>query len=159
MSILTKFIIVYSSWFGNTRKVAETIGKGISRNEENQVLVKEIKEVNPKDVLSYDVILIGSPNHMGGPTRSAKKFVDKLGKLDLGNKRGAVFDTYVRENVHVNKAVRKMEKRINQKIPGMELMADGLSILVKGVKGPLAEGELTECEEFGNKIANQLKNK
>ena len=156
---MTKFIIVYSSWFGNTRKVAETIGKGISRNEENQVLVKEIKEVNPKDVLSYDVILIGSPNHMGGPTRSAKKFVDKLGKLDLGNKRGAVFDTYVRENVHVNKAVRKMEKRINQKIPGMELIADGLSILVKGVKGPLPEGELTKCKEFGNKIANQLKNK
>ena len=156
---MTKFIIVYSSWFGNTRKVAETIGKGISRNEENQVLVKEIKEVNPKDVLSYDVILIGSPNHMGGPTRNAKKFVDKLGKLELGDKRGAVFDTYVRENVHVNKAVRKMEKRINQKIPGIELIADGLSILVKGVRGPLAEGELTKCEEFGNKIANQLKNK
>ena len=156
---MAKFIIVYSSWFGNTRKVALAIAKGINQNEENQVLVKEIKEVDPKDALGYDVVLIGSPNHMGGPTRSVKKFIDKLGNLDLKDKGGAVFDTYVRENVHVNKAVRKMEKRIKQKIPGMELIADGLSILVKGVRGPLAEGELAKCEEFGNKIANQLKNK
>jgi flavodoxin len=145
VSLLTKFIIVCSSWFGNTRKVAEAIGEGISRNEENQVLVKKIKEVDPKDVLSYDVILIGSPNHLGGPTRSVRKFVDKLGKPFFVDKGGAVFDTYVRENVHVNKAVRKMEKRINQKIPSMELIADCLSILVKGVRGPLAEGELTKC--------------
>jgi flavodoxin len=156
VSYLTKFIIVFSSWFGNTRKVAEAIGRAVSQNEENQVLVKEIKEVDPKEVLDYDVILIGSPNHMGGPTRSAKKFIDELGKLDLKDKRGAVFDTYVRENVHVNKAVRKMTKRINQKIPSMKLIADGLSILVKGVRGPLAEGELAKCEEFGNKISSQL---
>ena len=64
MSYLTKFIIVFSSWFGNTRKVAEAIGRAVSQNEENQVLVKEIKEVDPKEVLDYDVILIGSPNHM-----------------------------------------------------------------------------------------------
>ena len=156
MSYLTKFIIVFSSWFGNTRKVAEAIGRAVSQNEENQVLVKEIKEVDPKEVLDYDVILIGSPNHMGGPTRSAKKFIDELGKLDLKGKRGAVFDTYVRENVHVNKAVRKMTKRINQKVPGVKLIADGLSILVKGVRGPLAEGEIAKCEEFGNKISSQL---
>ena len=153
---MTKIIIVYSSWFGNTGKVAETIGKSISQNEENQVLVKEIKQVDPKDVLGYDVILIGSPNHMGGPTRSAKNFIDKLGQLDMEGKRGAFFDTYVRENVHVNKAVRKMEQRINQKIPGMKLIVDGLSILVKGVRGPLAVGELARCEEFGKKIINQL---
>ena len=156
---MTKFIIVYSSWFGNTRNVAEAIGKGISKNKENQVLAKDIEEVDPKDVLGYDVILIGSPNHMGGPTRSAKKFIDKLGKLNLKDKSGAVFDTYVRENVHVNKAVRKMERRINQKSPGIKLIADGLSVLVKGVRGPLAEGEFAKCEVFGNKIINQLNKK
>lgn len=154
---MTKIIIVYSSWFSNTRKVAETIGKSISQDKESDVLVKEIKEVDPKEVLDYDVILIGSPNHMGGPTRNVKKFIDELGKLELRDKTGAVFDTYVRENVHVNKAVRKMTKRINQKIPGIKLIADGLSILVKGVRGPLAQGELDKCEEFGNKISNQLK--
>ena len=61
---MTKFIIVYSSWFGNTRRVAETIGKSIGKKEENKVLVKEVKEVDPKEVLDFDVILIGSPNHM-----------------------------------------------------------------------------------------------
>ena len=88
---MTRFIIVYSSWFGNTRKAAETIGKGISRNEENQVLVNEIKEVNLEDVLSYDVILIGSPNHIGGPTRTAKKLIDKLEQKGIEDKKGVFF--------------------------------------------------------------------
>ena len=148
--------MVYSSWFGNTKKVAEAIGKGISQIEKTQTTIKDIKEVNPGEVVEYDGILIGSPNHMGGPTRIIKKFIDKLGKMELEGKKGAVFDTYVRKNVHVGKAVRKMEKRINEKSPGLKLVTDGLSILVKGVRGPLEEGEITNCEEFGKKISKLL---
>lgn len=149
---MTKFLIVYSSWFGNTKKVAEAIGKGINQNKENQVLAKKVNEIDPKQVLDYEVVLIGTPNHMGGPTRSIKKFIDKLGQLEIEDKKVAVFDTYVRENVHVNKAVRKMEKRINQKIPELKQITEGLSILVNGVRGPLAEGEIAKCEEFGIKL-------
>lgn len=43
----------------------------------------------------FDTILISSPNHMGRPTRSIRKFVDKLGKLNLEGKQVAVFDTYL----------------------------------------------------------------
>jgi len=50
-----------------------------------------------------------------------------------------------------------MEKRINEKIPSLKLIASGLSIRVKGVKGPIVEGELPKCKEFGKKIANQIK--
>ncbi len=52
-----------------------------------------------------------------------------------------------------------MEKRIGEKIPGLKLAAPGLSIKVIGVKGPIVEGELPRCEEFGVKIANQIKSK
>jgi len=38
-----------------------------------------------------------------------------------------------------------------------ELIASGLSIKVQGIKGPILEGELPRCEEFGNKVATQLK--
>ena len=154
MNLLTKIIVVYDSLFGNTKRVAEAIGEGINENEKIEMVVNEIKNMEPREFLDYDVILIGSPNHMGGPTRVVKKLIDKLGKIGLAEKKGAVFDTYVKKNV--GKAVRKMEKRINEKVPGLNLITTGLSVKVGGVRGPIEEGELPKCIEFGNKIAKKI---
>jgi len=140
--------------FGNTKRVAEVIGESISGNEKMEVLVKEIKHVQPMVTLDYDVILIGSPNHMGGSNRGVKKFIDKLGKVGLVGKNGAVFDTYVKKNV--GKAVRKMEKRINQKVSGLEIIIAGLSVKVGGVRGPVEKEELPKFIAFGKKIAKQI---
>ena len=152
MNLLTNIIIVYDSWFGNTQVVAETIGKGINEIEKNLVVIKKINDAKPNDVLDFDIILIGSPNHMGGPTRKVKKFIDNLGKLKIDDKQVAVFDTYVRKNVHIGKTVRKMEKRIREKLSDLKIVTDGLSIQVKGVRGPLEKGELSKCILFGNKL-------
>jgi len=150
--LLTNIIIIYDSWFGNTQVVAETIAKGINEIEKKTVHIKKIEDTAPNDVLDYDIILIGSPNHMGGPTRKVKKFIDNLGKLKIDDKQIAVFDTYVRKNVHIGKTVRKMEKRISENLSDLKIMTDGLSIQVKGVRGPLEKGELSKCILFGNKL-------
>ena len=53
-----------------------------------------------------------------------------------------------------------MEKRIGEKVPGLKLITPGLSIKVKtdlSMKGPIEEGELPKCVDFGKKIATQLK--
>jgi len=135
--------------------VVKTIIEGINEIERIEAVLKEPKHVEPTEVLDYDVILIGSPNHIGGPTRGIKKFIDKLGKIELKEKMGVAFDTYMGRDF--NKAVRKMEKRINEKVPGLKLITPGLSIKVKGIKGPIVEGDLPKCKEFGNKIARQMK--
>ena len=153
--MLTRVIVIYESKYGNTKRVAETIIEGINEIEGIEAVLKEPEHVEPTKVLYYDVILVGSPNHIGGPTRGIKKFIDKLGKIGLEEKMGAVFDTYLGRDF--NKAVRKMEKRINEKVPGLKLMTPGLSIKVGGMKGPIVEGELPRCKEFGNKIAKQMK--
>jgi len=67
----------------------------------------------------------------------------------------AVFDTYIKEDFE--KAVKKMEKRINEKVLGLKQIAPGLSIKVQGMKGPILEEEFPKCKDFGKKIANQLK--
>ena len=152
---MAKVIVVYESKYGNTKLVAETIIEGMSEVEGIEAVLSELKEVDLNKVPDYDAILIGSPNHFGGPTRGPKKFIDKLGKLPLKGKMFAVFDTYIRGDFE--KAVKKMEKRIKEKVPVLKQIAPGLSIKVQGVKGPLVEGELPKCKDFGNKIANQLK--
>jgi len=152
---LAKVIVVYESKYGNTKLVAETIVEGMREVEGIETVLSELKEVDLNKIPDYDVILIGSPNHFGGPTRGVKKFIDKLGKLTLKGKLFAVFDTYLGKDFE--KAVNKMEKRINEKVPGLKQMAPGLSIKVQGIKGPILEAELPKCKEFGNKIATQIK--
>lgn len=152
---MTKVIVVYETGYGNTKQVAETIIEGINEIERIEAVLKEPKHMEPTEVLDYDVILIGSPNHFGGPTRGIKKFIDKLGKLPLKEKTFAVFDTYIKGDFE--KAVKKMEKRINEKVLGLKQIAPGLSIKVQGMKGPILEEELPKCKDFGKKIANQLK--
>jgi len=148
--------VVYESKFGNTKLVAETIIEGMNEVEGIEAVLRELKEVDLNKVIDYDVILVGSPNHYGGPTRSVKEFIDKLGKLPLKGKLFAVFDTYLGKGFF-EKAVKRMEKRINEKVPGLKQIAPGLSTRVQGMKGHLVEGELPKCKEFGNKIATQIK--
>ncbi|UCE16890.1 MAG: flavodoxin family protein [Candidatus Bathyarchaeota archaeon] len=152
---MAKVIVVYESKYGNTKLVAETIIEGMRKVEGIETVIKELKEVDFNKIANYDAILIGSPNHFGGPTRSPKKFIDKIGKLPLRGKLFAVFDTYIRGDFE--KAVKKMEKRINEKAPELKQITSGLSIKVQGMKGPIVEGELPKCKEFGKKIATQLK--
>jgi len=148
-------IIVYESMFGNTKKVAEAIAENLNNIEKIETVIKTAKDVDPMEVLDYDLILIGSPNHMGGPTRDIKKFICKLEKIGLKGKKGATFDTYVRKNI--NKAVRKMERKITEKVPGLELITPGLSVKVGGISGPVLEEELPKCNDFANMIITKMK--
>ena len=152
---MAKVIVVYESKYGNTKLVAETIIEGMREVSGIEAVLSELKEVDLDQVREFDAILVGSPNHIGNATRSIRKFIDELGKLRLEGKMIAVFDTYIGGDFE--KAVRKMEKQISEKAPGLKVVAPGLSIRVKGMKGPIAEGELPKCKEFGGKIATQIK--
>ncbi len=152
---MAKVIVVYESKHGNTKLVADKIIEGMREVSGIETALSELKEVDLDRLTEYDAILVGSPNHMGGATRSIRKFIDNLEKLNLEGKLGAVFDTYLGGDFE--KAVRKMEKQINEKVPGLKPVAPGLSIRVKGMKGSIDEGELSKCKEFGAKIAAQIK--
>lgn len=151
---MLKSIVVYESKYGNTRTVAEKIAEGMNQVTGIEAIIAEVRDVDISRVEEFDVILIGSPNHVGGATRRIKKFIDELGKLDLKNKNTAVFDTYIANwDRDFEKVVKKLEKQIAEKIPGISLVAPGLSVKVDKPKGPITEGEIPKCQEFGKKIA------
>jgi len=152
---MVKVFVVYDTKHGNTKLVAEKIVEGMREVEGIETTISDVEEVDLERVADYDAIIIGSPNHWGGPVRGIKKLIDKLGKLDLKAKWVAVFDTYIKEDFE--KAVKKMEKRISEKVPILKLIVPGLSIKVGDMKGPIVDGELPKCKEFGIKIARQLK--
>jgi flavodoxin len=148
-------IIIYESKYGNTRLVAEKIAEGMRQVSGVEVEVRELKEINPGGLSEFDAIVIGSPNHMGNATRSIRKFIDGLAKFSFEGKLAAVFDTCIGKDFE--KAVKKMEKQVGEKAPSLSLAAPGLSVRVEGMKGPIIEGELPRCQEFGIAIGNRLK--
>jgi len=156
---MARAIVVYESVYGNTKLVAETIIEGMNEVEGIEAVIKELKEVDLNKLADHNAILIGSPNHYGGPTKEVKEFIDRLENLHLKGKLFAVFDTYLgkKSDYFFEKAVKKMEKIITEKILGLKKIAPGLSIKVGGMKGPIVEGELPKCKEFGKKIATQLR--
>lgn len=151
---MPKAIVIYESVFGNTKHAAETIIEGMKGAGVDATLSTP-KELDPNQLTDFDAVLVGSPNHMGGATRGIRKFIDKLGKLKPEVKLVTVFDTHAGNEYE--KAVKKMEKQIGEKAPGLKLASPGLSIRVEGMRGPITEGELPKCKEFGIIIANQLK--
>jgi flavorubredoxin len=153
-----KVLVIYDSKYGNTKIAAENILEGLKQVEDIEGKISYVKEVDSQNVGSYDVLILGAPNHMGSPSRTIKKFFDKLAELDLKTEEVAVFGTYSGRIRVTDRAVKKLEKRVEKTLPKVKLLLPSLSIRVKGVTGPVAEGELTRCKDFGNRIANQLLN-
>jgi flavodoxin len=153
---MIQVIIVYDSKFGNTKLVAEAILEGINEVGGMEAALKRSEQTDPAELLVYDLILIGSPNHYGGPTKEMKEFIDRLENIGLVEKPVAVFDTYLGAGFF-EKAVKRMEKRLDEKVPGLKLIVPGLSIRVEKSRGPIVEGELPKCRDFGQEIARHLK--
>ena len=152
---MVKALVVYDTKYGNTKLVAEEILEGLKEVEGVEAAISDVDGVDLEVVADSDAILIGSPNHMGGPSRVIRRFIDRLGKLDLKARWFAVFDTYLGRDFE--KAVRKMEKRVGERAPGLRRIAPGLSVRVRGMKGPVPEEDLPRCRGFGRRIADQLR--
>jgi menaquinone-dependent protoporphyrinogen IX oxidase len=151
-----KAFIIYDSKYSNTKIVAENIMQGLIDGGV-EVSIGYAKEVEPQNLLCYDALIIGAPNHMGKPSRVITKFVDSLTGIQLNAKVATAFDTYFLRERYFGKAMRKLEKHINQRLPNLAVVTPGLSVRVGGVNGPIVEGELPKAREFGWKIAECLK--
>ncbi|WXG46264.1 MAG: flavodoxin domain-containing protein [Candidatus Atabeyarchaeum deiterrae] len=149
-----KGIIVYDSKYGNTKIVAEKISEGLRTVRGIQVELEKVQDVEINNMPKYDLIVIGSPNHMGGPSRPIRKFIDKLSELDLKNKVTAAFDTYIGKDFQ--KTAKKIEEKLTRVVGKLKLMSLSLSIRVKGMKGPIDEDEIDKCVEFGRKLGEKI---
>ncbi len=146
-------LVGYVSKYGNTKLVAESIAEEMRRLGGIEVAVVELKRVRIEDLADYELILIGGPTHFGGPTRQVTKFIETLSRRNVVGKAVAVFDTYL--GTDFEKSVKRMEDQIRSTVPGLRIIAPGLSIQVADMKGPIVDGELTKCEGFARQLVPQ----
>jgi flavodoxin len=156
-----KVLIVYETKYGNTKKAAEVIGKEIE-SAGNEINVVKVSDVKTEELKDYEAFVIGSPTHAGSHVGSIKKFINLLSDSSFDGKKIAVFDTHTGSGGEgsggglLKKAKQKMEKQIQKQAPKLEKIINGLQVAVKGMKGPLIDGELDRCKEFAKKIASNL---
>ena len=116
---MAKVFVIYDTKCGNTKLAAENILVGIKEFEGIGTAIGYLKEIDIGKVTDYDAIVLGAPNHMARPSRTMKKFVDRLAGLNLKAKNVAIFGTYSGRVRIVDRAVRKLEKMVEKKLPNL----------------------------------------
>ena len=154
---MVKVYVVYDTKYGNTKIAGECIVEGMREVGGIETSIGYVKEIDIAKLADYDAIVLGAPNHMGRPSQTMKKFVNKLVELDLKAKNVAVFGTYSGRVRDPDRSAKKLEKMAKKKLPNLKLILPSISIRVHGIPGPIVEGELSRCKDFGARIANQLK--
>jgi Flavodoxin domain len=162
-------LVIYESWFGNTRSVAEEIGAALASEGEAEV-VSVGEELPALDRI--DLLVVGAPTHVHGLSgrRSREAAVEQGGHGEAqigvrdriealpngaGGPRVAAFDTRADKPVLlVGSAARGIAKRLRHR--GYRLVAEPESFFVAGTPGPLEAGELERAAEWGRAIANEV---
>lgn len=148
---MSKAVVIYDSKYGNTRSVAERVAE-IMRDRGNvEASIYFVNDVDVNQLPSFDIIVLGTPNHWGRLTKKFKKMISELEGVDLSGKKIALFDTCFEPEE--GKATGSMEKRILKVAPNVQFLSPHMSVVVDRAKGPIAEGEMSKVDKFAERIA------
>jgi flavodoxin I len=148
-----KVLIVYDSVYENTEKIAKAIGSAIT----GEVKVLRVGEVNPSELKTIDLFIVGSPTQGGRPTPAIQGFLNKIPEPSLKGISVAAFDTRISTKwVGIfGYAAGKIARGLETK--GGTLVASPEGFFVKGTKGPLKEGELERAADWAKGILESKK--
>lgn len=148
-------VVVFESWFGNTRRLAEAVVEAL--RDEGEVVLVSVDDPLP-DLGEVDLLVVGAPTHIHGLSSalsrgSAISQRHEPGELGIGARgwlqqapagdarAAAAFDTRSTGHVAlVGSAARGIAKRLERR--GYTLIAPPESFFVIATTGPLQAGEV-----------------
>jgi flavodoxin-like protein len=165
-------LVVYESMYGNTRRIAEAIGRGLAKVTD--VTVVPAVRATPELTASADLVVVGGPTHVHGMSRPAtRKAAAEAAKEPQGPRfeadaagagirewllasatlppLGAAFDTRMAgPSVFTGRAARGVATRLRRR--GCLLVTAPESFLVTK-RNVLREEEEARAEEWGIRVA------
>lgn len=154
-----KGLVVYHTKFGNCRKIAESLARGL---EEAGLEVTLIDTSTHKVVPEYDFLSAGAGTRMGRVTGSMKRFIERDIKGDAwAGREFLAFGTGTRAEGKGSKyddwSVRGAE-RIYEALDerGLKPVAGAAKFYVQELKGPLEEGEEERAYTLGLETGKAL---
>ncbi|KHL02951.1 flavodoxin family protein [Sinomonas humi] len=139
-------VVVYESNFGNTRKVAEAIARGLGPGSH----VVEAEKFNAGHLKPGQLLIVGSPINAWRPLPEISGWLEALAPDALSGIRATSFDTRVKSFFHGD-AAKKIAHALEA--AGAEQAAAPTSYFVEGKEGPLLDGELERAEQWGAQLA------
>ena len=143
-----KVLIVYDSVYGNTEKIAKAIGGAII----GEVKVLRVDEANPSELKTIDLFIVGSPTQGGRPTPAIRTLLNKVPEASLQGINVAAFDTRMSTKLVAVFGYAAGRIAGNLKGKGGTLIAPPEGFFIKGIKGPLKEGELERAAGWAKGI-------
>lgn len=148
-------LVIYDSVFGNTEKVAQAIAAKLG----TQAL--PVGQVDVDQLLSLDLLVVGSPTRRFRPTEDIAKLLKGLPKNHLADVRVTAFDTRIVLETIDSKALRFMvdkggyaarsiAKTLEKK--GGKLATSPEGFFVTGEQGPLKDGELERAATWAGRL-------
>jgi flavodoxin I len=146
-------LVVYDSYFGNTEKIAQEIGKSFG----DDVPVKRPADVDMGSLTSLDLLVVGAPTRAFRPSDAIKAFLKEIPNDSLKDVNVASFDTRIEPEDIGNPILKFMANTFGY---AAEPIAKGLvrkggvqvgepiGFVVMDSEGPLREGELERAADW-----------
>lgn len=150
---MSKILVAFGSLTGNTQMVAERISDYF-KSQGYVVTIQNIGELNPNDLLSYEILLLGTSTWDDGqPQVDAQGFIDQCAQnpVDLNSTRYATFGCGDSSYTTFCSAVDMLSdflKNANSKQLSSSLKIDGF---------PEMPENIIAIEQWCKKISEQLK--
>jgi menaquinone-dependent protoporphyrinogen IX oxidase len=85
-----KTLVLYESFFGNTRQIAAAIGNSLAQN--NEVQVSNISEISWEAISDAEILIVGSATRAFRPCEATKQFLKNIYGNGLKGINVAAFD-------------------------------------------------------------------
>lgn len=155
-----KAIIIFTSRYGSTEKIAKAIQTGI-QDSEVQAECVTVENADVGSLQGFDLVCVGAPTEAFSASKPMKDFLNKLRGVNLTGKAGFAFDTKLDWRIS-GSAAKLIEKEL--KNHGMRLLLLRESALVSvvrdGVKiagAVLEEGEAERFLQIGRTMGAALR--
>ncbi|RLD03876.1 MAG: nitric oxide synthase [Chloroflexota bacterium] len=155
-----KSIVVYDSQFGNTKLIAEAIGRALGLS--GRVFVMHASDVQPGDLMGINRLIVGSPTQQLSATPAVLNWIKTIPRDGLRGVRAAAFDTrFTEEKISRTKVLpffvrifgygaKPISDRLEKK--GAEIILPPEGFYVADTEGPLLERELERAAEWIRKM-------
>jgi len=158
-----KGIIVYRSWWGSCRTIAEAIGRGLAESG-HEVGVVSIEDAGAPDP-SLDFVIIGAATRWPGAWPKIKRYTKKVLKAGPPGKPFAAFSTGGTLTAEKpNAQAADILYNILEE-GGFSALAPALQVSIEGYhapgrtqedRGTLPDSEVARAEEYGRELGAQL---
>lgn len=141
---MSKVLIVYHSFSGQTKKMAEAVAEGAEGVEGTKVRIGEASDTSPRDFAEADALAFGAPNTFGGMAGALKDFFDR-GWTEHEKTAGKPAAAFTCEKPDETGALTQIETFFS--FFGLNKIAEGVA-----APGEAGEKELARCRELGKSL-------